>query len=307
VTRLVAIKCDVDTHDGMRDGLPLVLESLARHRVRASVFLAMGPDRSGLAMLQMLKHPRFALKMAATRAPALYGMRTALSGTLLPARRVGSAFPGLIRRVVAEGHEAAVHAWDHRAWQDDLPRFRIARIRAHLRRACAALEAILGRPSAGIGAPSWTTTPESLRLQDDLPLAYASDLRGGAPCRLATPLGVMRLPQLPATGPCLEELLAQGVRDHAALAERLFAALSASDSPLRVLTIHAEVEGGPYRAVLELMLPRLRELGEVVTMQEAAARLATAGDLPLRRWCLRRVSGRAFPVSGSRALQAAAT
>lgn len=298
---LVAIKIDVDTHDGMRLGLPRLLERLRHHRLRASIFLAMGPDRSGLAMVQLLTSPRFAQKMLRTRAGSLYGWRTALSGTLLPARPVGLAFPALIRRLVDEGHEAGVHAWDHRAWQDHLDAFAPDRIWRHLRRAWEALVAITGRPPAGIAAPAWMTSPTSLALQDRLPYRYASDLRGGPPCRLRTPLGEPRLPQLPATGWCLEELLAQGVQDDDALLTRLLAQLRAP-GPLRVLTLHAEVEGGPYLPLLDRLLPALRTCGEVVTMEEACARLP---PLPLRQWCRRRLPGRAFPISSSTPLPAA--
>jgi undecaprenyl phosphate-alpha-L-ara4FN deformylase len=298
---LVAIKIDVDTHDGMRVGVPRLLAVLARHRMRASVFLALGPDRSGLAMVQLLRSPRFLAKMLATRAGALYGWRTALSGTLLPARPVASAFPALVRALADDGHELGVHAWDHRAWQDGLPDFSAERIERHFSRAWSAFQELTGRPPEAIAAPSWTTTPLSLALQDRLPLRYASDLRGGPPCRLATCLGTMRLPQLPATGACLEELLAGGLRDPAALEERLVSELAQARSPLRVVTLHAEVEGGPYCELLDRLLPRLRGLGELVTLGESLGRL---GELPLRAWCLRRLPGRSFPVSSSRPLLA---
>ena len=297
MTPLLAIKIDIDTHEGMATGVPRLLEALARARLPATFFLALGPDRSGLAAVQMARSPRFALKMLSTRAGSLYGWRTALSGTLLPARRIATAFPQLVVRMEAEGHETAVHAWDHRNWQDNLLTFKRDRIRAHLSRAVAAYRQLTGHDPSGIGAPSWTTTPESLALQEEFPFTYASDLRGGPPCRLRTTQGLLRLPQLPASGPCLEELLAQGIHGEEALAQALVADLRAQRSRLRVLTVHAEVEGGPYLGTLERVLHRLPEIGEVVTMQVAAQRLQ---NLPVRWWCRRRLPGRAFPVTTSR-------
>jgi undecaprenyl phosphate-alpha-L-ara4FN deformylase len=294
---MIAIKIDIDTHEGMAKGVPRLLTALSRARTKASFFLALGPDRSGLAMVQMARSPRFALKMFSTRAGSLYGWRTALSGTVLPARAIATAFPALVRRMEAEGHETAVHAWDHRNWQDNLLSFKRDRIRAHLRRAVEAYRELTGHDPAGIGAPSWTTTPESLQLQEEFPFQYASDLRGGPPCRLRTALGLLRLPQLPASGACLEELIAQGISGEEPLATGLLAELHRSKSPLRVLTVHAEVEGGPYLGTLERVLEKLRELGEVVTMQEAAKRLP---PLPERWWGRRRLPGRAFPVTTSR-------
>jgi len=297
VTAPISLKIDVDTHEGMAQGVPRLLAALAAARLKATFFLALGPDRSGLAMAQMARSPRFALKMVTTRAASLYGWRTALSGTLLPARRVATAFPELVRRIEGDGHETAVHAWDHRNWQDNLLTFKRDRIQAHLRRAVEAYHGLTGRMPLGIGAPSWTTTPESLKLQDAYPFSYASDLRGGPPCRLRTALGLLRLPQLPASGPCLEELLAQGLSGEEALADALLRDVATQRAQLRVFTLHAEVEGGPYLPVVVRILPRLSELGEIRTMAEAAAGLSA---LPERWWCRRRLPGRAFPVTSSR-------
>lgn len=296
---MIALKIDVDTHEGMKHGVPRLLDLLARHRAPATFFLTFGPDRMGRALLQ-LRNPRFLVKMLRTNAPALYGWRTVFSGTLLPARPVATAFPEIVRRLEAEGHEAAVHAWDHRAWQDELPSFKPYRVRLHLERSLAAFRALTGHDPAGIGAPAWTTTPLSLQIQDGMPFRYASDLRDSPACRLSTPLGPTRLPQFPGTGACLEEILPRGIQGEQALADALLAELLAGDHRLRVLTLHAEVEGGPFAGVLDRLLPRLRDQDEIVTMAAGAAR-CTAG-LPLRRWLLARLPGRAFPVTTSRPL-----
>jgi undecaprenyl phosphate-alpha-L-ara4FN deformylase len=298
---MIAIKIDIDTHDGMRLGVPRLLDCLARHRLPATFFLSLGPDRSGRAILPALRSPRFVRKMLSTGAPSLYGWRTILSGTLLSARPIATAFPELVRRLLAEGHEAAVHAWDHRAWQDDLPRFKRARIISHYERSFAAFQALTGQAPLGIGAPSWMTTPESLRIQDGYPLRYASDLRDSPACRLLLPDGELRVPQFPGSGACLEELLAGGQRSADDLVAGLERAVLSGPGPLRVLTLHAEVEGGPYAPILERLLPRLREHGPILTMAEAAARIPRA-SLPLRRWCRRQLPGRAFPVTSSRGL-----
>lgn len=300
---MIAIKIDIDTHDGMKHGVPRLLDCLAKHRAAATFFLSLGPDRSGRAILQMRK-PAFARKMLTTGAPSLYGWRTILSGTLMPARPIATAFPELVRRIEAEGHEAAVHAWDHRSWQDDLPRFKRARIRAHFHRSVEAFRTLTGHDPAGIGAPSWMTTPQSLAIQDGFPFVYASDLRASPACRLRTSDCLRRLPQFPGTGPCLEELLAQGVKDEAELVDALLAGMARERTALTVLTLHAEVEGGPYLPVLERLLPRLSAFGELTTMADAAARLSAT--LPEREWCRVELPGRAFPVTSSRPVARAA-
>src|SRR5439155_1394526 len=96
----IALKVDVDTHDGLARGVPAIAELLARCGVPASFFVACGPDRMGRRIARLLD-PRFGAKLLRTRALAVYGWRTLLSGTLLPSRPVATAFPDALRRLAA--------------------------------------------------------------------------------------------------------------------------------------------------------------------------------------------------------------
>src|SRR3989442_8358858 len=84
----VALRVDVDTRRGLEEGVPRLLELFRRSTLRASFFVTMGPDRSGVAIRRALR-PRVLLTMWRTNPFRLYGLRTLLSGTLLPAPPVG--------------------------------------------------------------------------------------------------------------------------------------------------------------------------------------------------------------------------
>ncbi|HEV8111713.1 MAG TPA: polysaccharide deacetylase family protein [Planctomycetota bacterium] len=269
--RTVALKVDVCTHDGMRDGVPRLLALLAQRRVKASFFLSFGPDNSGKAVKNLLR-PGFLKKMVKSSAPSMYGVRTMLSGTLLPARPIATRHPDLVRRIAGEGHEVAVHAWDHRRWQDHLERMEVAEIEAHFAQSFSAFESILGRAPKAVGAAAWTVTPQSLRVADELALDYAADLRGGPPCTLRVEGRALKTPQIPTTGRCIEELLTLGIRGEADLARALLDDLAPGDPA--VLAVHAEVEGGPFGAVLDGLLATFAERGVAVrTLAEIAASL----------------------------------
>src|SRR5258708_30708895 len=81
----VALKIDVDTFRGTRDGVPALLADLAAAGVRASFFFTLGPDNSGRAVLRVFRKRGFLGKMLRTNAARMYGWRTALYGPLLPA------------------------------------------------------------------------------------------------------------------------------------------------------------------------------------------------------------------------------
>ncbi len=286
VQTTVALRVDVDTRRGLEEGVPRLLDLFRRSGARASFFVTMGPDRSGLAVRRALR-PGFLLKMWRTNALRLYGARTLLSGTLLPARLVGAAMPALLRAIAAEGHEVAPHGWDHVRWQDKVHRMSPAAIRAELSRAAQAFESVFGVKPAASAAPGWRTSPEALSLQEALGLRYASDVRGTAPFRPAVDGRPLETLQVPTTLPTLDELLGRA-RD---LPGALLAALRPG---LNVFTAHAEVEGGPLLATLGEFLEGARRAGaEVTTLDETASRVIAKGDdVPVAAVTRRRIDGR---------------
>jgi peptidoglycan/xylan/chitin deacetylase (PgdA/CDA1 family) len=287
-----SLKVDVDTHDGMRDGVPRLLATFGRFGVKATFFLAFGPDNSGKAIWNLFRSKGFLKKMMRTGAPKLYGWRTVLSGTLLPARPIASKFPDLVRRISDEGHEVGVHAWDHRLWQDHLDRLTRAQIEEQFARAFECFEKTLGRRPGAVAAPAWYATATSLQVQDGLGLQYASDIRGSA-------FGYPELDgyrsttlQLPTTQPCLEELLTLGRKDLDACAEEVLAA--PPEAPLAVIPVHAEVEGGVYEPFLEKLLGGIAARGaRVQTLQEQAAGILRAAKPPIIQVAALPMPGRA--------------
>jgi len=278
--RLLGLRVDVDTHDGMRGGVPRLLEILSGAGVRASFFFAMGPDRSGLAVLNALR-PRFAAKMLRTGAARLYGWRTLLSGTLLPSRPVAMSFPDLVRRADRGGHETGVHAWDHRAWQDRLRRFPAARVRSELDRGRAAYTEIVRRPPRCFAAPAWLTRDVALLHQERFDLLYASDCRGIEPFLPRIDGRALRTPQVPATLPTLDEALGAESPDAQAFFAMIGQRLRGAAWP--VLTLHAELEGGPFAGHLEAFLARLKQDGiDCVPLGELLGERRRCGELPLR-------------------------
>jgi hypothetical protein len=197
----------------------------------------------------------------------------------------------------AEGHEVAVHAWDHRRWQDHVWEMDEKEIASHFEQAFGAYEAILGRAPRAMGSAAWAVTPVSLLLQDGLGLDYASDLRGGPACRLRAGGVELATPQIPTTGRCIEELLTQGIPGDGALGRVLGRDLAQHDRA--VLAVHAEVEGGPYLDLFEELVGDLRDShGEPCTLADVARTLDRA-RLPVRELAHEKLPGRSGRISTS--------
>ena len=102
--KIVAFKVDVDTYAGTRDGVPNLLSDMADFGVKATYYFSMGPDNSGKAIRRIFTRKGFLAKMLRTKAPAAYGLKTMLYGTLLPAPMISASFPDILRMTAQKGH-----------------------------------------------------------------------------------------------------------------------------------------------------------------------------------------------------------
>lgn len=274
----VALKVDCDTFVGTRDGIPRLLEILAAREIRATFFFTLGPDRSGVAARRVFTRKGFLKKMIRSRAPSLYPLRTMLSGTLLPAPRIGERCARQIRSVVAEGHETGVHGWDHVRWQDRLDRMSAEAIRSECELAHAEYLRLFGHPARMSAAPGWAMNPRALEIQEERALLLTSDTRGGAPFFPAAGGRVFRTLEIPTTLPTLDEVLAW---PHTAGddARRWFYRKAVQGT--EVHTIHTEVEGGPHAALFERLLDDWRADGVTFPLLSEIAREVLGGHEPV--------------------------
>jgi len=290
----VALRVDVCTRRGLAEGVPRLLELFRRLDVAASFFVTMGPERSGTAIRRAWR-PSFVLKMLRTNPLRLYGLRALLAGTLLPARPVGAGAPGLLRDIAAAGHEVAPHGWDHFGWQDRVDRLDASALRRELTAAARAYEAALGTPPTASAAPGWRMTDAALLVQEELGLAYASDVRGRAPFRPRVDGGPLKTIQLPTTMPTMDELLGRVADVEGALSAAL-------GDGLNVFTVHAEVEGGPLLARFGAWLAAVRRAGRRVLRVRELADAARAHPVPEAAVSRGHVAGRSgwVAVAGER-------
>ncbi len=277
---VIALKVDVDTFIGTRDGVPALLDLFRRFGIRGTFYFSLGPDNSGKAIRRIFTRKGFLAKMIRTRAPSVYGLRTLLYGTLLPPPMIGARSGEIIRRTEQEGHEVGIHCWDHVKWHDYLPRMLKPTVALEMGQASAVYEEIFGHRTKTVAAPGWMVSAASLEVQDALKLEYSSDSRGRAPFYPVWEGRRFRTLQLPTTLPTTDELLGENGITTQTLNDHY---LSLITPGLNVLTIHAELEGKATAAIFVDLLERLTALGcRFITLAEAAVEFGKgAPDSPL--------------------------
>ncbi len=295
---LLGIKVDVDTYRGMEEGVPRLIRIFSTHRIRASFFISMGPDNSGKAVFRFFTRRGFLKKMFRSNAVGMYGIRTALSGTLLPARQIARSFPNHFRTLAEHGHEVGLHGYDHIKWHDRIPRMSHEEAGNEIKKARDIYREITGREPESSAAPGWACSPYQLAIQDSLPMRYHSDSRGECPFfPVMNGKGFTHL-QIPTTLPTLDELLGSGeCRNGDELSGYYIGKITTGHS--HVLTIHAEAEGMGWAEWFDKLLGELASKGvSFARLREIAdTALATPSRIPHCELTMGELPGRAGGVA----------
>jgi len=285
--RRVALKVDCDTYGGTKNGLPNLIRLFDELKIKATFLFTLGPDTSGRAVFRVFTQKGFLKKMLRSNAAALYGPKTMLYGTLLPAPMIGKKLGREIHAVESAGHEVGVHGWDHIRWHDRVGKMPFDKVERDYMNARAEFQRIFGHPAQSSGAPGWHACENSLRVQQNCNLLYASDTRGGNPCFPSVNDRVFNVLEIPTTLPTWDETLGTtGLVDENAFITFYRGLVRGTE----VHSIHTEVEATAKLALFRKQLIAWKTDGvEFVTLEQIAReQLANRGDIPVR--ALRRIS-----------------
>jgi peptidoglycan/xylan/chitin deacetylase (PgdA/CDA1 family) len=250
----LALKVDVDTLRGSREGVPRLARLLAASGVRATFLFSVGPDRTGRAIRRIFRRG-FLSKVSRTSVLEHYGLRTLLYGTVLPGPHIGRSCARELRAVRDEGFEVGLHAYDHVKWQDFVSSRGAEWTASEMRQGFEAFQEVFDEAPRVHGAAGWQMNPHAFALEDEFAFDYASDTRGTHPYRPIVEGRLLRCVQVPTTLPTLDELI--GVRGFVptTAARHILELTEEAPSSGHVFTLHAELEG-------MRLLPILRELIE---------------------------------------------
>jgi peptidoglycan/xylan/chitin deacetylase (PgdA/CDA1 family) len=287
----LALKVDVDTDRGTRIGVPNLVADCREVEAPACFLFSLGPDQTGRAITRVFR-PGFFQKVSRTSVVQIYGVRTLLNGTLLPAPHIGRRNTGVMRAVRDAGFEIGIHCYNHYRWQDYVQRMTLAEVRAEFVAARAEFLRIFGAEAKTAGAAGWQSNARSREVYDEAGLLYASDTRGGDPFFPRVDGRVFKTLEIPSTLPTFDELMGRPEYPDSAIVPHYLSLLRA-DRP-NVLTIHAEIEGMGRRALFRDLLQACRLAGvQFIRMDDLARELlANPAVIPVRDQVQVEIDGR---------------
>ena len=292
----LALKIDVDTYRGTREGVPPLLDMLKRHGAGATFLFSLGPDNTGRAITRVFR-PGFLGKVGRTSVLSHYGIRTLLYGTLLPGPDIGRRCAPILRSVRDAGFEVGVHTWDHVKWQDGVGCADEAWTDFQMALARNRFLEVFGEDPRVHGAAGWQMNVHAWRRTQRYGFDYCSDTRGTHPFVPVCRAEIVACPQLPTTLPTLDELIGLDGVTEANVSEALLERTRQARD--HVFTLHAELEGMKLAPAFERLLEGWKSQGyELVALRELRASLDPA-SLPLHTVLEGEIPGR----SGTLALQ----
>ena len=297
----LALKIDVDTYHGTRDGIPQLLKILDRHQARATFLFSLGPDQTGRAIRRVFRRG-FLQKVSRTSVVSNYGIKTLLYGTLLPGPDISRRCAPLMRSVRDGGHEVGIHTNDHVEWQDRVATASEVWTRREMQRAAERFEAVFGEVAKTHGAAGWQMNAHAYRLTAAMGFRYCSDTRGTHPFTPVVEGQAIACPQLPTTLPTLDELIGSDDIDEGNVERHLLKLTAQPPAAGHVYTLHAELEGNRLRPVFEALLSGWRAQGYALTSLHDYAQALNFAALPKHTVLDKEIPGR----SGTLSLQGAA-
>ncbi|HEY3757554.1 MAG TPA: polysaccharide deacetylase family protein [Opitutaceae bacterium] len=292
----LALKVDVDTDRGTAMGVPQLVEDLHDASAPASFLFSLGPDQTGRAVTRVFR-PGFLKKVGRTSVVQVYGIRTLLNGTLLPAPHIGRRRSDIMQAVRDAGYEVGIHCYNHYRWQDYVQTMSLEDVRAEFGRARAEFERIFECEARTAGAAGWQSNERSRQAYDEAALLYSSDTRGRSPFFPRIGGQTFQTLEIPSTLPTLDELLGRPEFPKEKIVPHLVSRLRSGE--LNVFTLHAEIEGMAHRDLFRKFLQAAKAAGaEFVRLdKEAEALRANPESIPVIEQAMGEIDGRSGQVA----------
>ncbi len=296
--KVIGVKVDVDTDQGMKKGVPVLLALFKKYGVRASFFVPMGKDHTGRTVKRVFTRKGFLKKAGRVGVLSTYGIKTLMYGLILPGPEIGPKNRSILERITAEGHEAGIHGLDHVYWHDHIKHLGRERTEKELDRAFTAYKEALGKSPLSFAAPGWMINTHAIRYFDAKGLVYTSDTRGFYPFLPVLAGERFKTLQVPSTLPTLDETVGIAGTDQTALRDYFFSLLTGG---LNILTVHTELEGKHWTGFLESFIQKTLEQGYTYSpLIDIATELRSRHETPSSEIVYGHVEGRAGEVSCQR-------
>jgi peptidoglycan/xylan/chitin deacetylase (PgdA/CDA1 family) len=269
----LALRIDVDTAAGMRDGVPFMLDALERYDMYATFFIT-GKECGRGAFLRRWRDPHYRARYRKLGLPKLarFAWRSLCAGG-----RVMSSCPEVIQRIEQDGHELGLHGFDHGWWADHVWTADARELEEEMERAYLASTEVTMSTLLPWASPAWRTTEHVVKHVQKFGVQYLAEAWGREPFVTVVADGEIPLVHLPITLPGFEGLVFQDGLEPVDAIEAVLDAIG--NRPSAAMCMHGYFEGILQRDLFTGFLEGCKSRGlATVTFAHAADRFAGSLD-----------------------------
>ncbi len=170
------LRVDLESQKGISKGLPLLLDLLMKHDIKASFYLTMGGESNPWDILRYHGN----ISGVGERGIRVFSLFEKLRMALFPVDFVGKNI-SVLKRILNEGHELGIHGWKHRRWTRGLDRIDIhSEVGLAIRRYVS----LFGVEPRSFTSPAFRINKDVLSVLNDKGIKIISDLPGVSPSRV---------------------------------------------------------------------------------------------------------------------------
>ena len=274
----VLIRIDVDSVEGIHNGVDFYLELFEKYGFKASFFVPMGPNNIVSAGLKRMFRPAFWKQVYYMKPWQTYSL---VGGKYDRASEIGGGAPDILKKIVDHGHEVALHGYDHAYISDNAYNLSTEEYSAQIERAQETYGRILGGRPAGTGSPAWRCNETMLRVQDKLGFEYSSDFIGTVPCKVKVGDYQSSTIQVPANLDNVFPLVVRNRGNHDKVLDYLKNQIDERGDYV-AMTIHTEYEFVQFGKHMDKLFRFMSETGRVGERYDTYAKSLDHSTLPVK-------------------------
>ena len=238
----IALRVEIGSMRGLREGIPNLLRLFGQYRVRASFFFPLGRDLSGWQPLTTWRGRR------------RLGLAALAYGTLVIAPSLARSAAGHMAAARAEGHEIGLLGLSPQYWARQLAHADNVRVERETADLWARYLDLGGQAPSALATPCWQVHPALLAALSARRYRYSTLTRGRFPYYPVLQGVRSGIPEVPTTLPTASELLRQKGVTYDNLHEFLYAESRHLLPAGHVYSASAEREGLDMLPLMERLL-----------------------------------------------------
>ena len=204
------LRVDVDTFEGLKKGIPKVIEITEKFDLPITIYLSLGKYATGRNLFRRIKNrDKFDFRIPPWERNSI---RSLFRGVLLPARKISEKEKNFLRNIQKDERiEIHPHGYNHVKWSSKFSDFSYEETFKIMDNLSKEYKSIFEVKPIANAAPNFTINSHYFKLFKKYEFKFGSDFKHTLPFILKVPDSNVEIMQLPVTELTIEEHISSGM------------------------------------------------------------------------------------------------